>query len=136
MPWIDRITRPEPRECRLFGIAVGAVLVAAGLFFRRSVGPAWPALAAPGALLLVLGVFLPRALAVPAALWISFGTILQGIVVAVVFAAAYFTVFTGIGLLLRLTRRDPLRVRRDPGRSLWIDRRERPFTTEDMERPF
>ena len=143
---IDRCLRqPSPRERRLFGLVMGTVLLVMGLVLRHHAQTAWPVVTAIGALLLTLGMIAPRALHWPAALWGSLGMAVYHVALFFFFAVAYFTVFCGIGLLLRLARRDPLRLRKpstevddtgDPGGSLWIDLREKEFTAEDMERPF
>ena len=74
-------------------------------------------------------VFSAVALAKPAWLaplnraWFRLGLALQRIVQPVLLGIIYFAVVTPTGLLMRLTRRDPLRLRREPdAKTYWIPR--------------
>ncbi len=57
-------------------------------------------------------------------LWMRFGLLLSRIVNPIVTAVFFYVVITPVGLLLRLSGKDPLRLRRDPAASsYWIERR-------------
>lgn len=74
-------------------------------------------------------VFLALAFVAPAALaplnraWMRFGLLLHKIVSPIVLGFMFYMVVTPIGLLMRATGKDPLRLRLDRNaRTYWIDR--------------
>ncbi len=104
-------------------------LVFAGFFSVLASLAAWEAApsvwiwAALAALLALLACFLPRSLALPNRLWHSFGLLLGGVVSPIVMGALYFLAFTPLGLMMRLSGKDPLRLRWDrQAASYWIAR--------------
>jgi hypothetical protein len=77
----------------------------------------------PAVLLYLLAWLWPRALHVPNLLWIRIGLLLHKITNPVVTGVLFWGVFTPMGLLMRATGRDPLRLRFDrSAKSYWIDR--------------
>ena len=81
-------------------------LIAAGLFF-------------------FFAFFLPSLLKLPNKLWHKFGMLLGSIIAPLAMAVVYFLTIMPIGLLLRLTGRDPLLKKLDKNeRSYWIKRNE------------
>ena len=86
-------------EIRLWAATVAAAFLVAAL--------AWPPLLAP----------LNR-------LWTRFGLLLHGIVNPIIMGLLFFLTVTPVGLIMRLTGKDPLGLRRDPGaKSYWVERR-------------
>ncbi len=55
-------------------------------------------------------------------LWMRFGALLHRIVSPVILALLFFVVITPFGLVMRLLRKDPLRLRFEPVQTYWIDR--------------
>ena len=106
---------------RSFGFvfaAVFAIVTAIGAFGGSRLWPLWLALAA---------LFLAAALAKPGLLkplnraWTAFGFLLHAVVSPVILAAMFYLCITPIGFLMRLTGKDPLRLRRDAAAaSYWI----------------
>ena len=82
----------------------------------------WWALAA-AAVFCGLALLLSRALAPLNRLWSRFGLLLSKIVSPIVLALLYFLTVVPVGLLMRLSGKDPLRLRFDPkAESYWIPR--------------
>jgi len=108
---------------RSFGLVFAAVLTLVGVAPLAHGGE--PRLWALGAALafLVAALTLPRALKPLNLLWFRFGMVLHHIVTPVVMGLLFFVTVTPVGLLMRLTGKDPLRRKRDPGAtSYWIHR--------------
>ena len=130
----ERLEGPTDRRFGLWFAAFGA-LVGIVRLWRGSPG-AWYWLAAGG-------VFLLLALAFPAALrplnriWLRLGLLLFKVVSPVVMAILYVTTIVPIGLIMRLSGRDLLRLRRQPAAaSYWIPREPPGPRPEDMKHQF
>jgi saxitoxin biosynthesis operon SxtJ-like protein len=94
------IVRGAHARAWMVGVAVGLVL---------------PALAAP------------RVLAPAYRAWMALGSVLGWVNTRVMLGLLFFGVITPTALILRLIRRDPMRVARDPGASTYrVPRRPRP----------
>jgi hypothetical protein len=100
---------------RGFGLTVGGILVAiagvrAGLHLWAGTAPGWfeGVLGGIGALLLVFGLLAPARLAPLNRAWTGLGLLLFKVVNPVVLGGIYLTTIVPIGLVLRLTGRDPL----------------------------
>jgi hypothetical protein len=76
-----------------------------------------------GVLFLLLAFAAPKLLTPLNKLWFKFGLLLHHIVNPLVMALMFFVVITPIGLLMRLSGKDPLRLRFDrEAKSYWIPR--------------
>lgn len=109
---------------RSFGLTVGGafVVLAAVLWWGDS--GLWPWLAAVGGVLIAGGIIAPRRLAPLNRLWMRFGLLLHRIVNPLIMGFLFFLTITPIGLILRLSGKDLLRLRLDPqAPSYWIERR-------------
>jgi hypothetical protein len=104
---------PAGKAERSFGISVGGVLcvIAAVLWWRGHPLRA-EALAAAGATLVLFGLFAPRALAGPSAVWWRFSRVLGHFNARVLLTVFFAIVLTPVGLVWRVAGRDPLRRRR------------------------
>ncbi|PYQ94716.1 MAG: hypothetical protein DMF94_33370 [Acidobacteria bacterium] len=94
---------------RSFGISVGGVLcaIAIVLLWRRRIGRAeW--LGAVGAVLVVLGFLRPRLLKPVSVVWWKFAVLLGRVNARVLLSIIFFLILTPIGLVWRLTGKDPL----------------------------
>lgn len=98
---------------RKFGLTVGLVFTAIGLFLRYR-GSAW-ALApiAVGGLLVIFGVVAPKLLKGVYLGWMTFALVLGSIMTRVLLTVFLFVVLTPFGLLFRLIGRDALTRRPD-----------------------
>ena len=101
----SKVVNPE----RSFGVSVGAVLclIAAALVWRHRVGRA-EVVGAIGAVLLVTGLVAPSLLKWPSALWWRFSRALGHINARILLTLCYALILTPVGLVWRLTGKDPL----------------------------
>jgi len=120
---LSREQYPEASSDRVFG------LVFAGLFvlfafapLRHGLTPRWWALG----IALVFGasaVLRPTLLSAPNRLWTKLGALLGKVLSPVALAVLFYGVLTPVGTLMRLSGKDPLRLRLDPeADSYWIGR--------------
>jgi hypothetical protein len=113
----------RPASDRAFGLTFGAAfLVIASWPLIRGEPPRWW-----GGLLAMLFVSLallrPSVLAPLSRLWMRLGRLLSHVTTPVVSAFLFYSTIAPMGLFLRLTRRDVLRLRREPtAASYWIER--------------
>jgi hypothetical protein len=98
---------------RSFGISVGTVLllIAAALVWRGRMFTA-EMMGGIGAVLLLLGLTQPRLLKWPSAVWWKFAMVLGYINSRIILTVAFAVILTPLGLIWRLTGRDPLSFRR------------------------
>lgn len=115
---------------RAFGVLFAAVFTLLGAFGFLG-GPfrwLWFGLAVAFA---VTAFVAPAALRPLNAVWTSFGLLLHALVSPLILAIMFYVFITPIGMLMRLTGKDPLRLRFDAGAdSYWIAR-DKPDRTVD-----
>lgn len=103
----------SPSKLRQFGLVVGGILAAGGLFmYLKGASPVWLLI---GIALIVLGTTAPIALRYPYYAWMTLAVVLGLIVAPVVLAALFYLLLTPIGLLQRVFGTDPLARRFEPG---------------------
>jgi len=121
---------------RSFGLSVGGVLIviAALLVWRGRVTRA-EIVGVIGAVLVVGGAFAPKLLKWPSDLWWAFAMALGWVNARVLLSVLFFLILSPLGLLWRLTGRDPLSLRRSsyPG---WTPYPERLRRREHFEHMF
>jgi len=126
--------RLTPREGRKFAFTVGAAfLVVSALSLWR--GHYYPprVLAGLGAAFLLAGLLVPGRLSGVHRGWMALGHAIGRVTSPIVIAALYFLVLTPVGVLLRVTGRNPL-WHREHGGGFWL-----PATADgrsDLERQF
>jgi len=111
---------------RRFGVTLGvAFLALAALFWWRwGVTPARVALAV-GGLLIAAGIAAPAKLGPVERAWMALGAAISKVTTPVILGLTYIVVFGVLGLLMRATGRNPLaRARGAP--SFWVSREESP----------
>jgi len=117
---------PTVKERRHFGLLVGAALLALGTvsFWRHPEHASHTYLWAVGALLLGAGLLTPKLLKLPYQLWMAFAYVLGTVMTNVILTVTFFVAFTLVGVIMRLTKRDPLEIAWSPGthRSYWRER--------------
>lgn len=123
-------------QARSFGVSVGGVLcvIAAVLVWRGRLGRG-EIVGVVGAALLLCGLTMPSVLRVPAALWFRMSRVLGHVNARVILSVLFFLVLTPLGLIWRLTGRDPLARRRaaDAG---WIPHHARYRDAQHFTRMF
>lgn len=125
------------RELRRFGLLVGGVFIVLGtLAWRRD--RAWfPWLLAPGILLVVAGILVPRSLKLIYLAWMTLAIALGLVVSTVLLTLFFFFVITPVGLVARLTGQDFLRLKLDRKiSSYWTARKRADRSKTEYERQF
>jgi hypothetical protein len=109
---------------RSFGLVIAAVLLLVGVSpLRHGHTLRWWALAAAGAFA-VAAVAKPALLATLNRLWMRLGILLGKIVSPIALGILFYGVLTPVAVVMRLTGKDPLRLKLDPGaESYWIVRK-------------
>ena len=129
-----RRPRDPAREFAFVFAVLAALIGLAPLVHRRS--PHFIALGVTITLLMI-GVFAPRIVSVPARAWLALAALLNRTVSAVVLAIIYMVVITPTGLYRRLARKDPLQRAFDPTASTyWTDREEPSPRAETLPRQY
>lgn len=136
---------PTRKDLRKFGLLFGllAAVLAAYLVWRRGFDAAVVP-AAISAVLLLLSLLLPSLLTPVWWPWMVLARVLGFVNSHLLLALVFYLMFTPIGLLMRLFRRDPLgdrdfaRARRTStdGGSLWLRRDEQQLAPHHFERQF
>jgi Saxitoxin biosynthesis operon protein SxtJ len=114
---------------RGFGLTVGGILVAIAalrIWLHDGYGTFELVLAPIGICLVVLGLVRPQSLAVLNRAWTKLGLLMFKVISPVVLALLYVITFVPIGLIMRASGRDPLRLKRDPEASTYWIKREPP----------
>jgi len=115
-------------EYRKFGQTMGIFFIVIGLvFFSLASNSAIPLLLTGGSILLV-GFFAPVILKPLFILWMSLARILGFIMTRVILALIFFLIFSPIGLVFRLIKKDHLDEAIDPdAASYWRIRGSQPY---------
>ena len=134
---LTRRTVVRASSDRQFGLVAGLLLIAVSVWPLLSRGRMrMPVLGAAAAMLSIAGLA-PFLLHPLNRAWTMLGVLLARIVNPVVMAALFYLVFTPVGLLLRLLRKDSLRLRVDPrAASYWIERQPPGPPPETMANQF
>lgn len=113
----------EPGSDRSFGFVVGGILSAIGIYQYLTGSSLYPWFLAVGAPLVAAGAVFPRILRPLNVAWTRLGLLLGRIVTPVVMFLVYVTAIVPIGLLLRLSGKDLLGLKRgDSASTYWIER--------------
>lgn len=92
----------------------------------------WAVLVAAGFLL--AAVFAPAALATANRIWLGLGYLLHKVTSPVALGLIFFGVITPIGFLMKLVRKQPLKLKFDkPAATYWIDRRTSAATSDSFK---
>ena len=124
----EDFSRPEEvkgSSDRGFGLTVGGILLLIALVRSYLHGLGWVqyGLGGIGLGLILLGLDAPGSLSVLNRAWMKLGLLMFKVVNPIVLVLIYGVAMVPIGLLMRLTGRDPLRLKLDPAAdSYWIPR--------------
>jgi hypothetical protein len=127
-------TRPHRRKKfrteREFGLIVGGIFLLLSLWWiYRGKFHAVSQVTLPlGAVLLLLGLILPRALVIPNKAWMSLAEGLSFVMTRIILAFVFFVIMTPIGFCKRLTGWDPLHRRAPASDSYW-----RPYSARQRD---
>ncbi len=132
--------RKPKNELRSFGLVVGGVFLALGVFalWRSSWASLFGQIATVlGTGLVLFGLFLPRALKHVHKGWMAFALVLGWINTRLILGVLFYLGFSLAHLYLLIRRQDPMLRRPDPGRSTyWNDVSHRELTGSSLEHPF
>lgn len=126
------------RAEREFGLIVGGILVLLSgwwLYRGKFINPAYIMLPT-GALLMLFGLLLPRALVYPNKAWMLFAEGISFVTTPIILGVVFFLVITPIGVIKRSLGWDPLSRRGGRGASYWKPYSERQRDTRHYEKMY
>lgn len=133
----------EPTEAgsdRAFGCTVGSVLILIGAtktFVAGAISSVVGLILVLGALLLLLGIFVPSRLSTLHRLWLKVGAGIAKVVNPIILALLFFLVVTPMALFMRIVGRRPLRLAADrTAATYWIEREPAAGGASTMRRQF
>jgi len=126
------------RAEREFGLIVGGMLLLlSGWWIYRGKFHAVTQITLPvGAILVLLGIVVPRALVYPNKAWMALAEVLSYISTRIILAFVYFVIITPIGFVKRLSGWDPLNRRAAKSESYWRDYSARQRDPRHYEKMF
>lgn len=130
--------RKSFRAEREFGLIVGGVLVLLSLWwlYRGKFHDLRQVTLPLGALLVVLGLLLPRTLVWPNKAWMALAEALSFVTTRIILAFVFFVIVTPIGFVKRLFGWDPLHRRAPATDSYWRPYSERQRDPRHYEKMF
>ena len=125
-------------DYRKFGLSVGcALLVFTALTIWLEHLIAARVLGALGGFLILAGLALPGALALPYRAWMAFAHGLGWFNTRLLLILVFYLVLTPLGLIMRLLGKHPLNMKWDPeAESYWVPRKQVPFDPGRCEKHF
>jgi len=126
------------RAEREFGLIVGGVLLllSSWWLYRGKFSNTSHVTMPLGAVLVLLGLVLPRALVLPNKAWMAFAEALSFVTTRIILAFVFFGIVTPIGVVKRLFGWDPLYRRAARGDSYWKPYSERQKDPRHYEKMF
>lgn len=122
---------------RSFGLVFAVVFAIIALWPLKSGGEIRLWAAGAGTAFLVLALVLPRMLRPLNIVWFKFGMLLHHVMTPLIMGLLFFVTVTPIGLLMRATGKDPMRLRRDPAAATyWITRNPAGPDAQSMKNQF
>ena len=116
-----RAALPDPSSDRLFGLVFAGVFVIVAIYNWWYGGALWPLYLGIALLFVASALLRPNVLSPLNRLWTRFGLLIGMMVSPIVLGLLFILVVTPVGLMMRLTGKDPLRLRRESGvGSYWI----------------
>lgn len=116
---------------RSFGLVFAAFFAILGLWPLKTGGDIRLWSLALAAAFLAAALACPRLLRPLNLVWFKFGMVLHHVVTPVVMGLLFFLTVTPVGLLMRATGKDPMRLKRDPSASTYWIRRTPPGPAPD-----
>ncbi|MGV3663736.1 MAG: SxtJ family membrane protein [Prosthecobacter sp.] len=114
--------KPSTLSLRKFGrsMLIFGLIFAAWFWLRKAPAAAWT-FAGLGVYCFLTSQVVPAAARPVYVLWMGIAWLLGMIITPVIMGALYYLVITPIGLVLRLTGHDRLRLKKPAGTSYWVD---------------
>ncbi len=127
---------PLPSE-RSFGITFCVVFAIFALISVWRGGTWWPWLGGIAAVFGVAGLIAPALLRPLNKLWFKFGLLLHKVMTPLIMGILFYLLITPVGLLMRLSGKDPMRMKGgDDAETYWIDREPIPAGGDHMKNQF
>ncbi len=119
--------KPDITALRKFGrsMLIFGLLFAAWFWYRNAVVTAW-AFASLGVFCFLTSLFVPPAARVVYGLWMGIAWLLSQIVTPIIMGALYYLVITPIGVILRRSGHDRLRLKKPQTTSFWTECKHSP----------
>lgn len=136
---INEIKKIEssPKKLREFGLVVGGVLCALGIWLWWRGRGSFPYFLAPGIFLVITGALIPWVLKPLQKAWMTLAILLGWVMTRVLMTVLFFLAITPIGLILRLAGKDLLDQKLEPKKpSYWKIRPQSPRVPADYEKQF
>lgn len=125
------------QKVRKFALTMTIVLAAIGLYFLWKERAAGQYFLIGGGVLLVIGTISPSFLRPFYVAWMSLAVVMGFVMSRVVLSLVFYLVFSPVGIVTRILRKDLLKERIDPERrSYWIQRERGESTKQRAERQF
>ena len=106
------------KDVRKFGLLVGAILVALGIFFDET----QTVIIIIGMMLIILGAFAPKVLVWPYRFWMLISVVLGFIMLRVVLTLLYYIAVTPTGIAMRLFGKNAMATKKS--KTYWIKKQE------------
>lgn len=134
---IKKINTDE-KECRKFGLVVGAVFALLGVFsWWRGHQQVFYYFLVPGFLLMLLGAIAPKILKPIYRIWMTLALTMGFIMTGVILTTLYYGVVTPIGLIARLRGKQFLDLKFHEHKSTyWVPKSNKRIEKADFERQF
>ena len=121
--WRGHAAATESSSDRSFGLVFAGFLIILGAYNWWHQGRWWPAPIAIAAAFLAIALLRPNVLAPLNRMWTKLGLLMTMVVSPILLGLLFLVVVTPVGLLMRLSGKDPLRLRdRSGAGSYWIVR--------------
>ena len=130
--------KPQRSDYRTFGVSIGCVflLITGLLIWSEHHTAAWVT-GSLGGFLILAGLVLPGALALPYRPWMAFAHGLGWFNTRLLLTLFFYLALTPMGLLMRILGKRPLDMKWDPeAESYWIPRKQIPFESRRCEKHF
>ena len=125
------------KEYRKFGITMSIIfgLISAFLFWKTKVSASYILVVCIGFVL--FGLFVPKALKFIYLVWMGFAVVMGFVMSRVILSLLFFILFTPVGIVTRLLRKDLLKENWETNaRSYWITRERKPYDPKSAEHQY
>ena len=125
------------RELRKFGFTVGIFISIIAVVLLLTLSDLGIYFLISGITLLLLAILSPILLKPLFLIWMSLALIIGYIMTRVMLSLIYILIFTPVGLVIRLLRKDPLKEKFHPhATTYWIPKERKKFSPENAEKQF
>jgi cytochrome b subunit of formate dehydrogenase len=125
------------RELRKFGFTMGIIIIIIAVILLFTLSDLGIYFIISGIILFFLTIFSPILLKPLFLIWMSLAMIIGYIMTRVILSLIYILIFTPIGIVIRLLRKDPLQEKFHPdAKTYWIPKEKNEFSPENAERQF